>query len=73
MMRHDDSPEGDKDPLSDLSPEDRKTLKMALPILRNILGFAVVTKWLIITLLGVLTGVVLFGESVMKIIRWFQG
>lgn len=72
MKRFDDLPDETKDLLASMSPEDARTLKTALPVLRNILGFAKVTKWLIYALLGFLGGVVLFGESVAKIIGWLR-
>lgn len=58
--------------LSSLSKDDVKTLETGLPVLRAILGFAKVTKWLIVCLVGVLAGVVLLGESVLKIWAWFK-
>ena len=73
MKRFDDLPDATKELLSSLSQEDARTLKTALPVLRSIMGFARVTKWIIYALLGILGGVVLFGESVMKIIGWFRG
>lgn len=73
MKRFDDLPDATKELLSNLSQEDARTLKTALPVLRSIMGFAKVTKWIIYALLGILGGVVLFGESVMKIIGWFRG
>lgn len=65
-------PEETRQFLSSLSKEDVKTLETGLPILRAILGFAKVTKWLIVGLLGILAGVVLLGESVVKILDWFK-
>lgn len=61
-----------QDFLADLSREDVATLKAGLPIIRAIIGFGKVTKWLAIAVLSVLAGVVMLGESVMKIIGWFQ-
>ncbi len=58
--------------LSGLSKDDISTLKTGLPLIRLIIGFGKVTKWLAITLLGLLAGVVLLGESVIKILAWFR-
>lgn len=65
-------PEETRQFLSGLSKEDVKTLKTGLPILRAVLGFAKVTKWLIVGLLGVFGGIVMFGESIIKIMAWFK-
>ena len=65
-------PEETRQFLAALSKEDVKTLETGLPILRAVLGFAKVTKWLIVGLLGIFGGVVLFGESVIKILAWFK-
>jgi len=70
--RFDDLPEDTKEFLSGLSPEDTKTIKLGLPIIRAIIGFGKVTKWLAIAALGVLGGIVMLGESVMKILAWLK-
>ena len=57
--------------LGDLTPEDVKTLRKAIPIFRAILGFGRVTMWLSVTALGLLAAVVLAGESIQKILSWF--
>lgn len=67
-----DLPEETREFLAELSPDDVKTLKAGLPIVRAIIGFGKVTKWIAITLLGILAGVVLLGESVAKIIGWLR-
>ena len=61
-----------QDFLADLSREDVATLKAGLPIIRAIIGFGKVTKWLAIAVLGILGGILMLGESVMKILGWFQ-
>jgi len=70
--RFDDLPDETKELLSGLSPEDAKTIKAGLPIIRAIIGFGKVTKWLAIAALSVLAGIVMFGESVAKITGWFR-
>jgi len=70
--RFDDLPDETKELLSGLSPEDARTIKAGLPIIRAIIGFGKVTKWLAIAVLSLLAGILMLGESVMKIIGWFQ-
>lgn len=70
--RFDDLPPDTKDFLSSLSKEDVKTIKSGLPIIRAIIGFGKVTKWLAIAALGILGGIVMLGESIMKILAWFR-
>lgn len=70
--RFDDLPDETKELLIGLSPEDARTIKAGRPIIRAIIGFGKVTKWLAIAALSLLAGVVMLGESVMKIIGWFQ-
>lgn len=65
-------PEGTRQFLSELSPEDLKTFRAALPIIRAILGFGKVTKWLAIAALGILGGIVMIGDSVVRIIGWVR-
>lgn len=66
-------PEETRELLSDLSKEDVQTIRAGLPIIRMILDFGKVTKWIAITLLGILAGMVLLGESVVKIVGWIKG
>lgn len=58
--------------LSDLSREDITTLKNGLPIIRAIMTWGRVSKWLIVTLLGLYFGVVMLGESIIKVLSWFK-
>jgi hypothetical protein len=58
--------------LSDLSQEDIATLKTGLPIIRSIMTWGKVSKWLIVTLLGLYFGVVMLGESIIKVLAWFK-
>lgn len=70
--RFDDLPPETKEFLTSLSREDVRTIKSGLPIIRAIIGFGVVTKWLAIAALGILGGVVMFGESIAKIMSWLR-
>jgi hypothetical protein len=58
--------------LNDLSREDIATLKTGLPLIRMIVSFGKVTKWLAITTLGLVVGFVLLWESLVKIVAWFR-
>lgn len=70
--RFDDLPSDTKDFLTGLSKEDVKSIKAGLPIIKAIIGFGKVTKWLAIVALGILGGIVMLGESIMKILAWFK-
>ncbi|TIM14452.1 MAG: hypothetical protein E5Y67_12290 [Mesorhizobium sp.] len=58
--------------LSELTREDIATISDGLPIIRMIIGFGKVAKWLAITSLGLMVGTVMLWESVAKIISWFK-
>lgn len=70
--RFDDLPPDTKEFLTDLSTDDVHTIKAGLPIIKAIIGFGKVTKWLAIGALGILGGIVMLGESVMKILAWLK-
>ena len=59
--------------LADLSKEDIATLKTGLPLIRMIVSFGKVTKWIAITSLGLLMGTVMLWDAVSKILSWFKG
>lgn len=65
-------PEETREFLSGLSKEDIATFKVGLPIVRMIIGFGKVTKWIAITGLGLAVGTVMLGESIAKIVAWFR-
>lgn len=58
--------------LSNLSRDDIRTLEQGLPVIRQVMSFGRVAKWLAIGALSLLAGIVLLGESVSKIIGWFK-
>jgi hypothetical protein len=68
-----DLPQETRDFLSELSKDDLATIKSGLPIIKAIIGFGRVTKWLAITALGLLAGTVLLWESVLKIVGYMKG
>mgnify|MGYP000867248833 CR=1 FL=1 len=53
-----------------LTKDDIALIKQGLPIIKAVIGFGKVTKWLAITVLGIFAGMVLLGESVAKVIAW---
>ena len=59
--------------LADLSREDIDTLRTGLPLIRMVIGFGKVTKWLAITAGGMLLGSVMLWDAVLKIISWMRG
>lgn len=59
--------------LSELSSDDITALKTGLPIWKRIMATGQVLKWLAIAILSILAGVVLLGESIVKIIGWVKG
>lgn len=59
-----------RDFLDELTKEDILVIKQELPLIKAIIGFGKVTKWLAITVLGIFAGIVLMGESLHKIFAW---
>lgn len=58
--------------LSDLSREDIETFKAGLPIIRAIIGFSKVTRFIAITSLGLLLGMVMLWDAIARVIGWFS-
>lgn len=67
-----DLPKETREMLANLTKEDIATINAGLPIIRMIIGFGKVTKWLAITAFGVLVGVAMLSDSVSKIVGWFK-
>jgi hypothetical protein len=59
--------------LANLSREDIATLQSGLPLIRLIIGFGTVSKWLAITLVGFLVGTVMLWDAALKILMWVRG
>jgi hypothetical protein len=59
--------------LANLSREDIATLQSGLPLIRLIIGFGTVSKWLAITLVGFLVGTVMLWDAALKIMMWIRG
>lgn len=56
--------------LGELTRDDIAVIKKGLPILKAVLGFGTVLKWLAITIGGLLAAVIFLGESAQKLIGW---
>lgn len=67
-----DLPKETRELLASLTKEDVATITSGLPIIRMIIGFGKVTKWLAITAFGILVGVAMLSDSIGKIIAWFK-
>lgn len=65
-------PEETREFLSGLSHEDISTIKSGLPVIRMIIGFGKVTKWIAITALGLLIGLVMAWDALVRIASWFK-
>ncbi len=63
-------PEESRAFLAQLSREDIATIEAGLPILRMVISFGKVSKWIAIAILSVMAGVLMLGESVIKIMSW---
>lgn len=70
--RFDDLSDETKKFLSELRTEDIKTLQDGARLVNSAMTVGRFMKWVIISLLGMLAGIVLFGETVLKIVAWFR-
>lgn len=57
--------------LGDLSRDDIAVIKRGLPILKAVLGFGTVVKWIAIGVGGLLAGAIFLGESAQRLVGWF--
>lgn len=71
--RFDDLPDKTKDFLASLRPDEVDTLNDGIRLVRSIATVGAFMKWLIVGTLGMAMGVVMFGESVGKILNWLKG
>lgn len=65
-------PEETREFFTDLSKDDITALKTWIPIFKRISGFNWVAKWLAVALLSILAGIVLIGDSILKILSWLS-
>lgn len=70
--RFDDLPEKTKQFLVSLRPDEVDTLNDGIRLVRSIATVGAFMKWVIVGILGLAVGIVLFGESVGKIVAWFK-
>ena len=65
-------PEETREFLAQLREDDIKTLKDGVRLVNAIQTVGRFIKWLLVGILGVAVGIVMFGESVGKILAWFR-
>jgi hypothetical protein len=70
--RFDDLPERTKEFLTNLRDEEIDTLTDGIRLVNAVRTVGTFIKWVIIGLLGILSGIVMFGETLMKIAVWFK-
>ena len=70
--RFDDLPEKTKEFLSHLRPDEVDTLHDEIRLVSAMRTVGTFVKWLIVGILGLFLGVVMFAESVGKILAWFK-
>jgi len=70
--RFDDLPERTKDFLLNLRDDEIDTMNDGIRLVGAIRTVGTFVKWVIVGLLGLFAGIVMFGESVMKIMAWFR-
>lgn len=70
--RFDDLPEKTKTFLSNLRDDEVDTLADGIRLVGSIKTVGTFIKWLIIGVLGIVSGVVMFAESIGKFIAWFR-
>ena len=70
--RFEDLPEETKAFLLALRPDEVKTLDDGIRLVRSISTVSAFVKWIIVGILGIAVGIAMFGESIAKIVKWFQ-
>ena len=70
--RFDDLPEKTKQFLAGLRPDEVDTLNDGIRLVRSIATVGAFMKWVIVGILGLFVGIVMFAESVGKIIKWMR-
>ena len=58
--------------LAGLRPNEVTTLKHGIRLVTALMTVGRATRWLIITVLGIATGMVMFGETIGRMWGWFQ-
>lgn len=70
--RFDDLPERTKEFLTNLRDDEIDTLTDGIRLVNAVRTVGTFIKWVIIGLLGILSGIVMFGETLIKIASWFR-
>ena len=70
--RFDDLPDKTKEFLMGLRPDEVETLGDGIRLVNSIRTVSTFVKWCIVGILGIAVGIVMFGESVAKILAWFK-
>jgi len=71
-MNLDDLPPKTQAFLTNLRDEEIDTLEDGIRLVNAVRMVGTFMKWVIIGLLGVLSGIVMFGETLIKISSWFR-
>lgn len=58
--------------LARLRPEDIAILEKAIRLMASVLVVGGAVKWLLITILGIFAGIIMFWESVQKLLGWLR-
>lgn len=66
-------PEATREFLARLRPEDLQTLENGLRLINSILTVGKLVKWLLVGGLGLVVGVQMFWDSVVKLYGWVRG
>ena len=72
VKKFDDLPEKTKLFLSNLREDEVDTLNDEIQVVGSIKTVGVFIKWVIIGVLGIVSGVVMFAESIGKFLAWFK-
>lgn len=72
VKKFDDLPEKTKLFLSNLREDEVDTLNDEIQLVGSIKTVGVFIKWVIIGVLGIVSGVVMFSESIGKFLAWFK-
>lgn len=71
-MNLDDLPPKTQAFLTNLRDEEIDTLEDGIRLVNAVRTVGTFMKWVIIGLLGILSGIVMFGETLIKIASWFR-
>lgn len=72
MNKFDDLPESTQRFLLSLRDDEVATLNDGIRLVNAIRTVGTFMKWVIVGIIGIIMGVVMLGESIMKFIGWFR-